>query len=582
MQIIQIARGEIAAREAQSKLYAGELFLNKVDNSTFELYVGTDSVGNKIKIGGNGGLAPTDSITELPAQPLDGAFYLVETDIQGTSSDPNFPQFRAGDYAFWSTKLGNVSGEWYRINNGGGTADETSYTAGERDTSAGILYKDTDTTENIIKDTSINTVKGALDQLFKTKADLDHNGKLPLRQLPDTIIGAMECQGTYTLASSVTEFTVPTVANKSSDDDDTTTNEADTSLVKGDYWVYSGPRLAVSDPVSSSDGYINSGDYIVYNGNNTWGVIDNTSPILGIKGQIAANSSDDDTISQADAALQGEVTITGENRTGTLVEIQTVVDDTTGPTLKIEAPNAALINEDTIDTNVIYKEGGNKTLVKSGLSEANDTLNINEPNGISVSGAVDTSDNVLPATAIVQNPGTTLGTGETTNITVTLPAQSGTLATEESLGSIVAGDGEEFFIPSYVSDNNGGLKLAKSPIEIIDDYPDDGSEGFVFHHKDDNNEEHTSTVLFQKGDGNNKEVVHAMPYVSGTILNTNSIIDCGEWKVVDGNVVVTAENEGTFDLGLPTGTDEATYETALKNKALGPAAQEEIVAVITD
>ena len=81
MQVIQIARGEIAAREGQEKLYAGELFLNNVNGHTYELYVGTDGVGGKVKIGGDGVLTPTGSITELPEHPIEGAVYYIKEDI---------------------------------------------------------------------------------------------------------------------------------------------------------------------------------------------------------------------------------------------------------------------------------------------------------------------------------------------------------------------------------------------------------------------------------------------------------------------------------------------------------------------
>ena len=73
-----------------------------------------------------------------------------------------------------------------------------------------------------------------------------------------------------------------------------------------------------------------------------------------------------------------------------------------------------------------------------------------------------------------------------------------------------------------------------------------------------------------------------MVEVSGHLLNTNSIIDCGEWKVEDGHVVVTAENEGKFDLGLPTDVNEADYEDALRNSSTTSAEQEEIEAIIVD
>ena len=704
MQIIQIARGEIAAREEQEKLYAGELFLNNVSGRTYELYVGTDGVGGKVKIGGDGVLTPTDSITELPEHPVEGALYYIEEDIfLGENSDQEKPDYRKGDYAFWSSKLGDINGAWYRINNGGGSADETSfdntntnylpgtttvqealvdidrhklgfggvldtsaeglnlnsltyadifglpnvkagyyyvlnktvkvvngsetitfeegdyiavtsdvitndapltaddckfvkipggthnadkinYTAGERDDSAGVLYSDEDTDENAIKDSSIKTVKEGLDQLFKSKADLDHTGKVPLKQLPDTIIGAMEFQGPFVLGEDVTEFTLPTQTAKSSNDDDTSTLVKEEDLVKGDYWIYSGPRFALPAEVESSTGFINSGDNLVYNGDGKWGVIDNTSPITGIKGEVVATAGTDDTITEADNALQGTVIFKGKKRDGeeSLVETRTIVDDSTGPTLIIESPNAALIDNDNEGAvGDIYKANGNKTLIKSGLNESNNKLTITESDGIVVKGAKKDSTTYIPGVAIKQNEDTELQGEESENITVTLPAKSGTLATEEAVNDIVTGDGTDFFIPRYKKDENDKLVLADSPIEITDGNVDNGYEGFVFHHGDAENE-HTAKVVFRKGEGANKEVVHSMPYVSGHILNSNSIIDCGEWKVVDGHVVVTAENEGKFDLGLPTGVNEEQYEQNIVADPEGTAEQEEIVAHIEE
>lgn len=704
MQVIQIARGEIAAREGQEKLYAGELFLNNVNGRTYELYVGTDGVGGKVKIGGDGVLTPTDKITELPEHPVEGALYYIEENIflEG-NSDQDKPDYRAGDYAFWSSKLGDTNGAWYRINNGGGSANETSfdnsntnylpgtttvqealvdidrhklgfggvldisadglnlnnltyadifglpnvkagyyyvlnktvkvvngsetitfeegdyiavtsdvltndaaltaddcnfvkipggthnsekinYTAGERDDSAGVLYSDDDTDENAIKDSSIKTVKDGLDQLFKSKADLDHQGKVPLKQLPDTIIGAMEFQGSFVLGQDVTEFTLPTQTEKSSNDDDTSTLVKEEDLVKGDYWTYSGPRLALPTEVESSTGFINSGDNLVYNGDGKWGVIDNTSPITGIKGEVVATAGTDDTITEADNALQGTVIFKGKKRDGeeSLVETRTIVDDSTGPTLIIESPNAALIDDDNEGAlGDIYKENGNKTLIKSGLNESNNKLTITESEGVVVKGAKKDSTTYIPGVAIKQNEDTELQGEEAENITVTLPAKSGTLATEEAVNDIVTGDGTDFFIPRYKKDENDKLVLADSPIEITDGDVDNGYEGFVFHHGDAENE-HTSKVIFRKGDGANKEVVHSMPYVSGHILNSNSIIDCGEWKVVNGQVVVTAENEGKFDLGLPSGVNEEQYEQTIVVDPEVTVKQEEIVAYITD
>lgn len=633
MQIIQIARGNITQRENEKSLYAGELFLdstrsNGEGTAGYELYVGTDGT-HRIKIGADGLLQPTDKVTELPANPVDGAFYLIEEDIVGTGNAEQ-PDYRAGDYAFWSTKLGNKDGQWYRVNNGGGTAAETSfdnantnydtetttvqealvevdrnklefggdlaaandyngtfaelftkaklkagkfylvksdikvggvdfeegdflavvsdvitndkelevsdcemlkipggthtaekikYTMGPRNATANGLYSDTDT-EATTKDSSITNVKDALDQILVTTPTLGHDGKIILSQLPDTVIGAMEFQKIYVAPKDETSFRVPTVDDLSSDD---------TALTKGDYWIYSGPRLPVDKTVvESSEGFINTGDWIVYVGADKWAVVDNTSPITGIKGEEGESATDDDTINQEDKTLVGAVTIKGNTRTGTTIkEVKTTVDNTNGPSIIVKSENAALI-ETAADKNTIYKEDGNKTLVATGLTDDGSRLTIDETKGIKLVGG-NNNETDCKDVYIIQN------SKATDEVEVTLPAKSGTLATKEE----VLNEGTDFYIPRYSEDDNGDITLVNSPLEVTLDAADK-YDGFTYHNSDTNS---SKFVIKESTIQDVATVIHTLPSVSGGILNTNSIIDCGEWTT-DG---YKTTNSGKFD-----------------------------------
>lgn len=444
----------------------------------------------------------------------------------------------------------------------GGTHDAAriNYTAGVRNDSythsADMAWEDADK--------NVKNVKEALDVLYKSKADLTAQGKIPLTQLPDTLLNSMEYQGTYIVSDDKT-FTLPTAKDKAHTDEETEKKD----LVQGDYFIYSGKQvdikaLELTGDIESSEGFINSGDWLVYNGKgNKWSVVDNTSPIQSIRvmDNYGADNKEEDVINQT--TMTGEVKFQGADRNvernGTSTKIsETQLEADDHQTVTIHNVNAALISDDNkADVNVFYKENGAKTLVKTGVSETDEgQLILKEENGIELEGGVKASKVVISKDADGKNWGASVTEGgdlkadiiqnpaqsEYGNIQLKLPSQSGTLARLEDTGLT---DGKNFYIPRFKKDDNdnNSIKLVNSPVELID-HLDSGESatvvGFKFHKSSGSAGLQADNKVIFRGSG---EVVNIMPKTSGYILNSNSIIDCGEWTE-DGLVFV---NEGNFD-----------------------------------
>lgn len=478
----------------------------------------------------------------------------------------------------------------------GGTHDAAriNYQAGERnetyENSADRAWTD--------EDAAVKNVKEALDVLYQSKADLTEKGKIPLTQLPDTLLNSMEYQGTYIVSGEA--FTLPTAKDKAHTDEETELKE----LVQGDYFIYSGKQVNISeveglsDLVESSEGFINSGDWLVYNGTgNKWSVVDNTSPIQSIKViDNYNNEGGEDVINQT--TMTGEVKFQGADRVvgsdGTKIsETQLEADDK--ETVTVHNVNAALISDgNKAEVNGFYKENGAKTLVKTGVSETSDgQLIFNEKEGIELTGGVKATNTntIFSKDADGKNWGNAVAEGDTLkadiiqnpaqseygNIQLKLPSQSGTLARLEDTGLT---DGQNFYIPRFKKDenDNNNIKLVNSPVELID-HLDSGESstivGFKFHKASGSTGLQADNKVIFRGSG---EVVNIMPKTSGYILNSNSIIDCGEWT--DTGIVF--ENEGNFDSYHNTtmDTESKLYRDAIISHEYLDSG--EVAALITD
>lgn len=505
----------------------------------------------------------------------EGDFLVVTSDVT-----TNNESLKVGDVKL--TKMAGGTHDAARINYQAGERHETYVNSSDK------------AWENA--DAAVKNVKEALDNLYQSKADLTAKGKIPLTQLPDTLLNSMEYQGTYIVSGDT--FTLPTAKDKAHTDETT----EDVELVQGDYFIYSGKQVNISEVeglsefVESSEGFINSGDWLVYNGKgNKWSVVDNTSPIQSIKViDNYNNEGGEDVINQT--TMAGEVKFQGAKRAidrngENISETQLEADDK--ETVTVHNVNAALISDgNKAEVNGFYKENGAKTLVKTGVSETDDgQLIFNEKEGIELTGGVKATKVVISKDAdgkswgdavaegdslkadIIQNP----AQSEYGNIQLKLPSQSGTLARLEDTGLT---DGQNFYIPRFKKDenDNGNIKLVNSPVELID-HLDSGESstivGFKFHKASGSTGLQADNKVIFRGSG---EVVNIMPKTSGYILNSNSIIDCGEWTETG----IVFENEGNFDSyhNSTMTTESDQYRNAIIQH--GYLDSGEVAALITD
>jgi len=169
---------------------------------------------------------------------------------------------------------------------------------------ADVFDKTTDTATNITNTPSGNiastNVQSALNELDTEKqalsekaqpngyASLDGSGKVPIAQLPDTVVGSVEYKGTW---------------NANTNSPSLTTITPD----KGDYYV-------VSVNGSTNLGGITDwkvGDWAIYNGT-VWEKVDNTdqvSSVFGRQGTVTAQSGDY-TASQVTNVAAGNISST--------------------------------------------------------------------------------------------------------------------------------------------------------------------------------------------------------------------------------------------------------------------------------
>lgn len=448
-------------------------------------------------------------------------------------------------------------------------------------------------------DKEIKNVKEALQVAFRSKADLDPTtGKLLISQLPDTIIGAMEYQGTYNGGKAITDtdatvlsdgskayagFELPTVANKLSKEVDADKNEHDEEyLVKGDYWIFASQyKWDITDvaeieasgiPEYNGKHYITNGDWIVYCGNNKWAVIDNSDAFTGIR--------------VADSIMQGTVKFEGNNRTEDIAET-TVEVQSDGQTVRISSPNA-ILTKDGAPVNVIYKSNSatDKTAVASNLTDDGTDLTIKETEGIKLT--TGEGDTTVTATIIGNNKAAT----------VKLPNIDTTLAGNQDLGIVDADNTEEnkkrgtdWFATMYRTENNRKV-IRDSFLKFLGTEVDDKYKLSGISLRDETSAAHKVDIRLSSDTGH---TVQVLPRLSGYLLNSNSILDCGVWNSdhptgyapTEGYVSESDKiykNRVTYDLENDTDTPDKLQspEEADENDFLTPTEREEIEAIITN
>ena len=141
--------------------------------------------------------------SQIPAKPIIGGLYLIVADQLSFNVGKVGQEFSPdkGDFVYWRQPVNTdiTTGIWVQIPSGYTNADEIDYY--DHDDNIDIFINGL---FNTFKSSHINQFKNAsgnvrnmLDFLMAHKAQLDEQGKIPLSQLHDTVLGALQFRGTW-------------------------------------------------------------------------------------------------------------------------------------------------------------------------------------------------------------------------------------------------------------------------------------------------------------------------------------------------------------------------------------------------
>lgn len=386
----------------------------------------------------------------------------------------------------------------------------------------------------------IATVQHALDYLIQNKADLNSQGKLPLSQMPSTLIGALQYVGTVTISNDITSLTAKELAalmrtakdgsdswEKDTDQDGSEKANAYENLDSGDYVIISIPLATVDGEdhplsrqvvITDEDGTelfkVSNGDHVIINSASADGYefdhLDSSAAVDSVNGILGSVNIVD----------QERVVTKGFSADGTKVteKIQETKVTTTPAdhTIRVESPNGVLEHSDIAAHN-IPQAGGSRSLVASDLSINDVQHDSNYHKG----------DDKTHNTELIGKK------KDGTLVTVEFPNKDGMLQV------IGEGNGTKDVVPKF--DENGGL--IDSAISQTED-PTSGKRtvhlGENFDINFDNlsellkylKGENTITRLFDHDDENiNSESQKARTHDEfiRVVLDEDSAIDGGEW-----------------------------------------------------
>lgn len=285
-------------------------------------------------------------------------------------------------------------------------------------------------------DKKVETVTQALDVLHQTKADLNAQGKIPLHQIPNTFVGALQYIGTLNftanqlteLNGTITEVALAQLMADAAGDSMEKSGEgayADTKkaqLDAGDYVVVNFATPTV--PVTTDDNNANSantneitvvdandnvlfklssGDHVICN---TVSYNDAGTTITAAKLDHLNTSAAVDNINGLKAAVQIDgvervepnSTADGSVETSTLRETE-VETDTANNIINVKSPDAVLTPETTLSKNTIPVGNGGKALLNSEVSineTENDSLyHPDDPHNTELAGKTSAGEEVV-------------------------------------------------------------------------------------------------------------------------------------------------------------------------------------------
>lgn len=236
------------------------------------------------------------STAQIPSVPTIGGVWLVTADdITFNTGNANASTFICdkGDFVYWKQAKNTDASTayWVQIPSGYTNADEIDYydkdrvDNGQRATFITSLHSTFDETHKTNFTNASSNVHSMMDFLMANKAELDEQGKVPLSQLHDTVLGALQFRGMWNPLNAEVDVTntaqITTVDGKmtaatelynalpgfkSYEDGDSLDTESDYTPAAGDYYI-----VQTQDTISnlqytsgSSTLELNANDWIVF------------------------------------------------------------------------------------------------------------------------------------------------------------------------------------------------------------------------------------------------------------------------------------------------------------------------------
>jgi hypothetical protein len=260
-------------------------------------------------------------------------------------------------------------------------------------------------------------------------ATLDSGGKIPLTQLPDSILGQVTYMGTWNASTNS-----PTLANP----------PATTTL--GDYYI-------VTTGGTFASITFNIGDWIISNGADGWAKVDNTDAVASVFGRTGTV-----TATNGDYTASNITNVPAGNIVAT--EVQAAINELDGDKLAKASNLSDLVSFSTARTNL-------------GLGSAatqNDTYFLQVANNLSDLASVTTArSNLGLGTMAVQNASSVSITGGSiTGITDLAVADGGTgVSTTPANGQLLIGNGTGYTVANLtagtgvtITNSSGGISIA--------------------------------------------------------------------------------------------------------------------------
>lgn len=388
----------------------------------------------------------------------------------------------------------------------------------------------------------IATVQHALDYLTQNKADLNSQGKLPLSQMPSTLIGALQYVGTVTIEDDITTLTASELASlmrsakeggdsweKDTDDEaDSTKANAYENLDSGDYTIISIPfglvegedhrlsrQVVITDDATGTELFkVSNGDHVIINSATEDGYVfdhlDSSAAVDSVNGILGSVEIVDKerTIAKSFAADGTAI--------GAVVQETKVETDPSKHSIRVLAPNAVLENE-ALPQHNIPQAGMNRSLVASDLF-VNDT---NIPSAYKPEGETHNTELIGKK-------------ADGTQVVVEFPNKDGIL---QVVGS---GDGTKDVVPKF--DEDGALidsaisqfedpTSGKRTVRLGDDFDInfDNLKELLKYVKGEN----TITRLFDHDDdeiNSESQTARTHDEFIRVVLDEDSAIDGGEWE----------------------------------------------------